>query len=56
MLAKSEETSSDNAFVRNLKPNEYIRLHQRIVPVAMKVLADSLATFGIMVWYTLTPD
>jgi len=55
-LAKSEETSPDDPCVRNFKPDEYIRLHERIVPVATKAFADSQATYGVMVQYALTPD
>ena len=55
-LAKSEETSPDDACARNLTPDEYIRLHERIVPVATKAFADSQATFGVVVQYALTAD
>src|SRR5579864_2289313 len=52
-LARSEETSPEDACARNLKPDEYIRLHERVVPVATKAFAGSQATFGVMVRYTL---
>lgn len=55
-LAKFEETSPDDPCVRNIKPDEYIRLHERIVPIATKAFAGSQATFGVMVRYSLTAD
>ena len=55
-LAKFEETSPDDPCVRNIKPDEYIRLHQRIVPLATKAFANSQASYGVMVRYTLTAD
>ena len=56
VLARSEESSPEDACARNLKPDEYIRLHESIVPVATKAFAGSQATFGVMVRYTLSPD
>jgi len=55
-LAKFEETSPDDPCVRNIKPEEFIRLHERIVPLATKAFAHSQASFGVMVRYTLTAD
>jgi hypothetical protein len=55
-LAKFEETSPDDPCVGNIKPDEYIRLHERIVPLATKAFAGSQASFGVMVRYTLTAD
>jgi hypothetical protein len=55
-LVKFDETSPDDPCVRNMKPDEFIRLHERIVPIATKAFARSQAAFGVMVRYTLTAD
>jgi len=55
-LVKFEETSPDDPCVRNIKPVEFIRLHESIVPIATKAFAGSQSAFGVMVRYTLTAD
>jgi len=55
-LVKFEETSPDDPCVRNIKPDEFIRLHESIVPIATKAFAGSQAEFGVMVRYTLSAD
>jgi len=55
-LVKFDETSPDDPCVRNIKPDEFIRLHERIVPLATKAFANSQASYGVMVRYTLTAD
>lgn len=51
-----EQTSPDDRCVRNIRPDEFVRLHQRVMPIATKAFANSAATFGVMVRYTLRPD
>ncbi len=55
-LEKFEITSPDDGCARNIKPDEFIRINQSVKPVARKAFAQSQASFGVMVRYTLTPD
>ncbi|WP_313346513.1 hypothetical protein [Stenotrophomonas sp.] len=55
-LADFQSTSPDDPCARNIAHDELMKLHAAIKPLAAAAFADSPASFGVMVRYTLTPD
>ncbi len=55
-LETFEATSPADPCAHNIDPNELIRITQLVRPLAIKAFAESQASFGVMIRYTLTAD